>query len=106
MFEDSLFDSGGASRKRKTWPKLVSFVIEVGAISLLVLAPLIYTQGLPQQQILFVVSWPPSFTSSDALLCHPVARIILPHAVLSSRWTPDFAFADSSLSNTFARLDG
>jgi protein TonB len=58
MFEDSLFDSGGALRKRKTWPKLVSFVIEVGAISLLVLAPLIYTQGLPKQQIVDILRLP------------------------------------------------
>src|SRR5215472_3618471 len=58
MFEDSLFDSGGALRKRKTWPKLVSFVIEVGAISLLVLTPLIYTQGLPKQQIVDILRVP------------------------------------------------
>jgi protein TonB len=58
MFEDSLFDSGGALRKRKTWPKLVSFVIEVAAIGLLVLAPLIYTQGLPKQFVMDVLSCP------------------------------------------------
>ena len=58
MFEDSLFDSGGALRKRKAWPKLVSFVLEVGAIGLLVLAPLIYTQGLPKQQIMNVLQLP------------------------------------------------
>jgi protein TonB len=58
MFEDSLFDSGGVLRKRKTWPKLVSFVIEVGAIGLLVLAPLIYTQGLPKQQIVDILRSP------------------------------------------------
>jgi periplasmic protein TonB len=58
MFEDSLFDSGGALRKRKTWPKLVSFVIEVGAIGLLVLAPLIYTQGLPKQQMVDILRMP------------------------------------------------
>ena len=58
MFEDSLFDSGGALRKRKTWPKLLSFVIEVGAIGLLVLAPLLYTQGLPKQQIVDILHLP------------------------------------------------
>jgi periplasmic protein TonB len=49
MFEDSLFDSGAGSRPRKTWPKLVSFAIEVGAIGVLVLLPFIYTQALPKQ---------------------------------------------------------
>jgi protein TonB len=58
MFEDSLFDSGGALRKRKTWPKLVSFVVEVGAIGLLVLTPLLYTQGLPKQQIVDILRMP------------------------------------------------
>jgi len=60
MFEDSLFDSGGALCKRRTWPKLVSFVIETGAIGLLVLAPLIYTQGLPKQQIVDILRSPSS----------------------------------------------
>src|SRR5215472_15420416 len=58
MFEDSLFDSGGALRKRRTWPKLVSLVVEVGAIGLLVLTPLIYTQGLPKQQIVDILRLP------------------------------------------------
>ena len=58
MFEDSLFDTGGALRKRKIWPKLVSFVIEAAAIGLLVLAPLIYTQGLPKQQIVDILRLP------------------------------------------------
>jgi protein TonB len=58
MFEDSLFDTGGASPKQETWPKLVSLVIEVSAIGLLVLAPLLYTEGLPKQLIVGVLSCP------------------------------------------------
>jgi len=58
MFEDSLFDSGGALCRRKAWPKLVSLVIEVAAIGLFVLAPLIYTQGLPKQQIVDILRLP------------------------------------------------
>src|SRR5271169_3762561 len=49
MFEDSLFDSGAGSRPRKTWPKLVSFALEAGAIGVLVLLPFLYTQALPKQ---------------------------------------------------------
>jgi len=49
MFEDSLFDSGARKPSRKAWPKLASFTIEVCAIGVLVLLPLIYTQALPKQ---------------------------------------------------------
>ena len=49
MFEDSLFDSGTGKPSRKAWPKLASFTIEVCAIGVLVLLPLIYTQALPKQ---------------------------------------------------------
>ena len=49
MFEDSLFDSGAGKPSRKAWPKLASFTIEVCAIGVLVLLPLIYTQALPKQ---------------------------------------------------------
>src|SRR5215469_8886677 len=58
MFEDSLFDTGGALPKQENWPKLVSLVIEVSAIGLLVLAPLLYTEGLPKQLIVGVLSCP------------------------------------------------
>jgi hypothetical protein len=39
-------------------PKLVSLVIEVSAIGLLVLAPRLYTEGLPKQLIVGVLSCP------------------------------------------------
>lgn len=58
MFEDSLFDSGEAARKRKAWPKLVSLVIELCAIGVLVLLPLIYTQALPKQQLMSFLEAP------------------------------------------------
>jgi periplasmic protein TonB len=49
MFEDSLFDSGAGSCPRKTWPQVVSFVMQMGAVGLLLLLPFIYTQALPKQ---------------------------------------------------------
>jgi len=49
MFEDSLFDSGAGNRPRKTWIKLVSYAIQVCAIGVLVLVPLIFTQALPSR---------------------------------------------------------
>jgi len=58
MFEDSLFDSGGAARLCKTWPKLVSLGIELCAIGVLVLLPMIYTQALPKQQLMSFLEAP------------------------------------------------
>lgn len=49
MFEDSLFDSGAGRRPRKTWPRVLSFILELCAIGVLVLVPMIYTQALPKQ---------------------------------------------------------
>jgi protein TonB len=75
MFEDSLFDSGQALCKRKTWPKLISFVIEGCAIGLLVLAPLIYTQGLPKQQIVEILRSPsPPAERSREQVVHELPR--------------------------------
>jgi protein TonB len=58
MFEDSLFESGGVVRKRKAWPKLFSYALEVCAIGLLVLMPLINTQALPKQQLTDILRAP------------------------------------------------
>jgi len=74
MFEDSLFDSGAGSRPRKTWPKLVSFAIEVCAIGVLVLLPFIYTQALPKQlwtDILQNPTPPPGAAPAQALHSQP-----------------------------------
>ena len=61
MFEDSLLESGGRLRsKRKVWTTMLSFVIQVFAIGVLILIPLIYTEALPKQQLMtFLVAPPP-----------------------------------------------
>ena len=74
MFEDSLFDSGAGSRPRKTWPKIVSFAIEVCAIGVLVLLPFLYTQALPKQlwtNILEAPTPPPGPSPTQALHSQP-----------------------------------
>ena len=76
MFEDSLFDSGGATRQRKTWPKLVSLGIELCAIGVLVLLPMIYTQALPKQQLMSFLeapSPPPGTAPVQAVRSQPRA---------------------------------
>ncbi len=57
MFEDSLFDSAN-SPQRKTWPTVASYAIEVCAIGILVLLPMIYTQALPKQLWTSVLEMP------------------------------------------------
>ena len=59
MFEDSLFDSGGGRRHRKTGAKLISFVIELCVVGVLVLLPMIFTQALPKQIWTSVLESPP-----------------------------------------------
>ncbi len=61
MFEDSLLESGGRLRsKRKAWTTALSLAIQVFAIGIMILIPLIYTEALPKQQLMtFLVAPPP-----------------------------------------------
>ncbi len=61
MFEDSLLESGGRLRsKRKAWTTALSLIIQVFAIGIMILIPLIYTEALPKQQLMtFLVAPPP-----------------------------------------------
>jgi protein TonB len=52
MFADSLLDSPWADRSRRGWTTLVSFALQAAAAGLLLLLPLLYTQGLPQFQLM------------------------------------------------------
>jgi len=75
MFEDSLFDSGAGSRPPKTWSKLASFAVEVGAIGVLVLLPLIYTQALPKQLwTAMIEAPPPPLGVAPKAVAHPQPR--------------------------------
>jgi periplasmic protein TonB len=61
MFADSLLDSPWADRSRRGWTTLVSFTMQAVAVGGLFLLPLLYTQGLPQLQLMaaLVVPTPP-----------------------------------------------
>ena len=82
MFEDSLFDSGAGSGPRKTWPKLASFAIEVSAIGVLVLLPLIYTQALPKQMMWndILETPPPPLGRAPVQEAQPRPRVAKPQA--------------------------
>jgi periplasmic protein TonB len=52
MFADSLLDTPWADRSRRGWTTLTSFALQAVAAGVLLLLPLLYTQGLPQLQLI------------------------------------------------------
>jgi len=52
MLADSLCDSPWAANSRRGWTTLVSFALQGLAVGGLLLLPLLYTQGLPQLQLM------------------------------------------------------
>jgi protein TonB len=60
MFEDSLLESAGKLKTKRTWTTMLSFVLQVFLIGIMILIPLIYTEALPKQQLMtFLVAPPP-----------------------------------------------
>ena len=96
MFADSLLNNSWADRSRRGCATLISFALEAVAISGLLLLPLLYTQGLPQLQLMsaLVAPTPPppvpmaarsthtstSNVSSDG---HVIAPRIVPNQILN-----------------------
>lgn len=52
MFADSLLENPWADRSRRGWTTLISFAAQAAAVGGLLLLPLLYTQGLPQLQLI------------------------------------------------------
>lgn len=52
MFADSLLDTPWTDRSRRGWTTLVSFAMQAAGVGGLLLLPLLYTQGLPQLQLM------------------------------------------------------
>jgi protein TonB len=50
MFADSLLDSPWSDRSRRGWTTLVSFAMQAVGLGMLLLLPLLYTEGLPHFQ--------------------------------------------------------
>jgi periplasmic protein TonB len=60
MFEDSLLESGGRLKTKRGRTTAVAILLEVLAIIVMVLIPLIFTEALPKQQLMtFLVAPPP-----------------------------------------------
>jgi periplasmic protein TonB len=78
LFEGILLDSGIAQRKRRTWPTLLSFVLQLSLIGLLLLLPLWFTDELPKQQLLTFLEAPPPPPPppSPAASTPPAAKVV------------------------------
>ena len=60
MFEDSLLESGGRLKTRRGRTTTFAIILEIVAIGIMVLLPLIFTEALPKQQLMtFLVAPPP-----------------------------------------------
>lgn len=60
MFEDSLLESGGRLKTKRGRTTTFAIFLEIVAIGVMVLLPLIFTEALPKQQLMtFLVAPPP-----------------------------------------------
>jgi periplasmic protein TonB len=60
MFEDSLLESGGRLKTKRGRTTTFAIFLEIALVGLMVLMPLIFTEALPQQQLMtFLVAPPP-----------------------------------------------
>ena len=75
MFADSLLDYHWANRSRRGWMTLVAFALQALGISLLLLLPLIYTQGLPRLQKLEVLGEPAPRLLTPSRIPHVITSI-------------------------------
>jgi len=95
MFADTLIDSNWAQMSRRGWTTIASFALQAAALAMLLMLPLIYTEGLPQLKLLaspgMVAPAPPPgpLTPNPPALvppkCQPISSISLlcPSAVAS-----------------------
>lgn len=60
MFADSLLDSAWADHSRRRWTTLASFAAQSAGLAILLLAPLLYTQGLPELKLMRTLLAPPA----------------------------------------------
>lgn len=59
MFEDSLMESGGRITTNQKWTTPLSFLVQALVIGILILIPLIMTEGLPTRLLMAAVMAPP-----------------------------------------------
>lgn len=59
MFEDSLLESSGRIRTNQKWTTPLSFLVQALLVGILVLIPLILTEGLPTRLLMSAIVAPP-----------------------------------------------
>lgn len=59
LFSDSLLESGGAEQRRRSLATTLSFAFQCVVIGVLLILPLMFTEGLPSQQLLTLLVAPP-----------------------------------------------
>ena len=93
MFADSLLDSPWADRSRRGWTTLASFALQALAVCGLLLLPLLYTQGLPQLQLISVLTDPtpppgPPPTAAVRNTHQPTSNVASDGRVIAPRYVP------------------
>jgi protein TonB len=77
MFEDSLVESGGKLKTRRGVTTTLSFVLQIVALGIMILIPLIYTEALPKGQLTtFLVAPPPPPPPPPPAAATPVHRVV------------------------------
>ena len=59
LFSDSLLDSGSPEKKRRTWSTTLSFSFQCVLLGMLAIMPLLFTEALPEAQLLTILVAPP-----------------------------------------------
>ena len=59
LFEDSLLESSGKQRKRRTWATCLAVVLQCLLLAVLIVVPLWFTDVLPKQQLVAFLEAPP-----------------------------------------------
>ena len=71
MFADSFCDSGWSNRSHRGWTTLVSFALQALVAGCLLVAPLLYTQGLPRLALLAPLLAPAPLPAAQPAQLHP-----------------------------------
>jgi periplasmic protein TonB len=93
MFADSLLDNPRANRLRRGWTTLASFGLQALVVGALLMLPLIYTQGMPQLQLMAALVAPAPPPGPPPAVTHPRAA----SAVVQSNMLGEHLLAPQSI---------
>jgi periplasmic protein TonB len=84
IFSDSLLESGSPDRQRRTWSTTASFIFQCLLIGILVIVPLMFTEALPDAQLLTILVAPPPPPPPPPPAAQVVTKIIRQTDVLNT----------------------